>query len=154
LLDGQLVDMSPEGEPHWRVINRLIVRFASRPELLRVSAPFPVADGWMPQPDVALAPMDQNDLTKRPDHAYLAVEVAISSLAHDRYKAGVYARASIPRYWLVDVNAGVVIEHTQPGPAGYAQVVELRGDDVLDARVDGVPTSTVAELLRGTGRRA
>jgi len=150
LLDGLLVDMSPEGEVHLRIVNRLIALFAARDDLLRVHGPLPVADGWMPQPDVALAPMDPDDLRRRPEHAELVVEVAISSLAHDRYKARVYARAGIPRYWLVDVDGGVVLDHTEPGTDGYARIDERRGADVLDARLRNVATTTVAALLTGT----
>jgi Uma2 family endonuclease len=150
LLDGLLVDMSPEGEVHVRVISRLMVLFAGRAELLRVSAPLPAGDGWMPRPDIALAAMDQADLRKRPDDALLVAEVAISSLRHDRYKAGVYARAGIPRYWLVDVRGDVVVDHTEPTRDGYQRIDVRRGVDVLDAQVDGVGTTTVSELLAGT----
>lgn len=150
LLDGLLVDMSPEGEIHWRVINRLITLFASRTDLLRVNTPLPAGEGWVPEPDVALACMDPDDLRRRPEHAELVIEVAISSLAHDRYKAGVYARAGIPRYWLVDVKGGAVVDHRDPRSDGYARVDELRGADVLDAAIDRVGTITVDELLAGT----
>lgn len=150
LLDGLLVDVSPESEVHWRVINRLMVLFAPRTEMLRVNAPLPAGEGWMPQPDVALAEKDPSDLHKRPEHAELVVEVAISSLARDRYKASAYARARIRRYWLVDVRRGVVLEHSEPTPDGYGRVHERRGHDVLDAQVDGIGTITVAELLAGT----
>jgi hypothetical protein len=35
-----------------------------------------------------------------------------------------------------------------PGPDGYASVVDKRGDDVLDPGVEGVAPTTVAALLK------
>ena len=148
LLEGLLVDMSPQGEDHALAIHQLMLLFARRMELLRVQMPLGVAEGWVPEPDVALArygaPGDP-----RPTTALLVAEVAVSSQALDALKAAVYARAGIPVYWLVDVPAAVVRVHTEPGPDGYASVVDKRGDDVLDAGVDGVEPTTVAALLNG-----
>lgn len=64
-----------------------------------------------------------------------------------RFKAATYARAGIPRYWIVDVPGATVIEHTEPAPAGYGAVRELRGNDALDPHVDGITPTTVAALL-------
>ena len=146
LLDGLLVDMSPQGERHARVIQRLMWLCNARMEMLRVQMPLSIAEGWMPEPDVALAEHDA-DPDRRPTTALLVVEVAVSSQAVDRRKALAYARAGVPRYWLVDLPAGVVVSHTDPSDDGYAVVAPLAGDDVLDAGVDGVETTTVAELL-------
>jgi Uma2 family endonuclease len=150
LLDGLLVDLATEGEVHVRIVGRFVALFAGRPDLLRVNGSLPVRDGWMPQPDIALARMDEGDWRKRPDRAELVVEVAISSLLRDRFKAAVYARGAIPRYWLVDVHGGVVLDHSEPTPTGYERVTPLRGRDVLDAQVDGIRAMKVAELLAGT----
>jgi Uma2 family endonuclease len=146
LLDGLLVDMTPQGEEHARVIQHVMRACAARMDLLRVQMPLSVAEGWMPEPDVALAEHDP-DRTRRPSTALLVVEVSITSQAIDRRKALAYARAGIPRYWLVDLPAGEVLEHTEPGQDGYARVTRLTGDDVLDAGIDGVERTTVAKLL-------
>jgi Uma2 family endonuclease len=146
LLDGLLVDMSPQGEVHARVIQRVMRLCAARMDLLRVQMPLSVAEGWMPEPDVALAELDA-DPTRRPSTALLVVEVAVSSQAVDRRKARAYARAGVPRFWLVDLPAGVVLAHTEPTEDGYAAVARLVDADIIDARVDGVEATTVAELL-------
>jgi Uma2 family endonuclease len=117
LLDGLLVDMTPQGEVHARVIQRLMWLFNARRYVLRVQMPL------------------------------LVVEVSVSSQAIDRRKALAYARAGVPRHWLVDLPAGVVLAHMEPSDDGYALVTRLEGDDVLDAGVDGVETTTVAALL-------
>jgi hypothetical protein len=46
-----------------------------------------------------------------------------------------------------DPTREIVLEHTGPSRDGYELVSRLAGDDVLDAGVDGVETTTVAELL-------
>jgi Uma2 family endonuclease len=146
LIDGLLIDVSPPGEPHARTIQQVMRLCAGRMDLLRVQMSLSVADGWVPQPDVALLEPDP-DPTRWPTTALLAVEVAVSSHALDRRKALAYSRASVPRYWLIDLPAGIVLDHSDPGPDGYAVVARLAGDDVLDAGVDGIYTTTVAELL-------
>jgi hypothetical protein len=89
----------------------------------------------------------QGDPDRHPSTALLVVEVAVTSQAEDRRKAPVYARADIPRYWLVDLRDRVVIEHTVPRPDGYGAVAERSGDDILDANVPGIKPTTVAKLL-------
>lgn len=150
LLDGFLVDMSPQDELHYRLIREFARLFGARAELVRTQAPLPLADGWMPEPDVALVAMDESDWRRRPEGALLVVEIALSSHLRDRRKASAYAAAGIPGYWLVDVAGEAVFEHTDPRPDGYGVVRRLSGDDVLDTGVEGIPGTTVAELLRGT----
>jgi Uma2 family endonuclease len=146
LLDGLLVDMSPQDEQHVWTIQQLTRLFARRLDILRVQVPLAVADGWVPEPDVALA---ESDPTRRrhPTTALIVVEVALSSHHVDWQKALVYARAGIPQYWLVDLPAATVHVHSEPGADGYASVVARSGDDVLDAAVEGVDQITVAKLL-------
>jgi Uma2 family endonuclease len=146
LLDGLLVDVSPQGELHARVIRRLMEMFVARMDLLRVQMPLAVTEGWVPEPDVALVEHDE-DPDLRPTTALIVVEVAISSQEEARRKAPAYASARIPRYWLVDVPAGIVIEYTQPRGGRYGCVARLRGADTLDAGVAGVDATTVDRLL-------
>jgi Uma2 family endonuclease len=146
LLDGLLIDMPAPGEPHSRAIRRLMQLFARRMDLLRVQMSLSVAEHWVPVPDVALVEHDP-DPTRWPTTALLAVEVSVSSHALDRRKAVAYARGGVPRYWLVDLPAGIVLDYSEPGPDGYAVVTRLAGDDILDTGIDGIETTTVAELL-------
>lgn len=146
LLDGLLVDVSPQGEEHARLVQAVMAMFAGRLRLLRVQLPLDLADGWVPEPDVALAERDP-DPRRHPSTALIAVEIAVSAHAEARRRAEVYARAGIPVHWLVDVPARTVVEHTEPSDAGYAALSELREADLLDARVEGVASWTVAELF-------
>jgi Uma2 family endonuclease len=146
LLDGLLVDVSPQGEWHARVVQRFMRMFASRLELLRIQMPLAVVDGWTPEPDIAVAE-PSTDPDRHPSTAHLVVEVAVTSQAEDRRKALAYAQARIPRYWLVDLPGGFVLEHTQPTQRGYDQTTRLAGTDTLDPRMPGVASSSVDALI-------
>lgn len=145
LLDGLLVDMSPQGEDHARLIQAFTMLLGARLDLLHVQLPISPEDGWVPEPDLALA---QRPGGKHPTTALIVVEIAVSSRAIDLRKAAVYARAGIPRYWLVDVPNGRILEHTEPADGRYEVVTVLAGDDLLDAHVEGVPVATVSQMLR------
>jgi Uma2 family endonuclease len=151
LLDGLVVDVSPQGEPHVGPIQRLIGCFRGDPMTLRTQFPFDAAEGWVPEPDFAIAaPNDEWRAPGRrraPVAALLVAEVSVTSKRIDLRKAAVYAAAGVPTYWLVDVPAATVLEHTEPGPDGYDVVTALRGDDLLDAHVEGMAPITVAQLL-------
>jgi len=146
LLDGMLLDVTPQGERHARVIQRLMRLCAGRMDLLRVQMPLAVGEGSTLEPDLALA-MPDSDPSRHPSTALLVVEVAATSQAQDRSKAPAYASAGVARYWLVDLVAEVVLDHSDPGPARYRLVREFGGDELLDPGVPGVPPTTVAELL-------
>ena len=65
----------------------------------------------------------------------LVVEVADTSLAHDRYtKAPLYARAGIPEYWIVDLNGERIEVYREPSTAGYRTIrFFLRGESLTPA---------------------
>ena len=79
----------------------------------------PPGDG--PQPDGLIARGRTTDYrTRNPDasETLLAIEVAHSSLAHDRTtKAAVYAAAGIGTYWVLDVANRRLEVRTDPDPA-------------------------------------
>ena len=68
----------------------------------------------------------------------LIVEVADTSLAHDRYtKAPLYGRAGIPEYWIVDLNGERIEVYREPSPAGYRTLRYFpRGESLSPAFAD------------------
>lgn len=146
LLDGLLIDMTPQGEEHARAIQAFMDLLYRPGGGLRVQMPLNTGEGFVPEPDLAVAEHSP-DRRVRPHIASLVVEVSVSTKRHDLRKADVYARAGVARYWLVDIPGELVLEHTEPTDDGYRVITTLRGDDVLDAHIDGVPTTTVAAIL-------
>jgi len=63
----------------------------------------------------------RDHLGAHPGTAALVVEVADSSLRLDRrLKGGLYARAGLPEYWIVNLADGVLEVHRRPQPAADA----------------------------------
>jgi Uma2 family endonuclease len=57
-------------------------------------------------------------VASHPSASALVVEIAETSLSVDReYKSGIYARAGIADYWIVNLHEAVVEIHRQPAPA-------------------------------------
>ena len=143
LLRGQLVTMTPQGAAHVNATER-IARLLGRQlgDDVRVCCHSGLA-AWtdsMPEPDVAVVPTGPFDAYA--SVAFLVVEVSGSSLRKDlRIKARLYAEASIPALWVVDLANRVVHVHTRPVAGRYA-TIEARGPGVV-LRLDGFPAVAV-----------
>ena len=125
LLEGVLVQVSPQGEQHTdavMLLTRCLVPRLPEPWFLRVQSPLAATDRSEPEPDLAVA---QRTVGRHPSTAALVIEVSVSSHRTElSVKAGVYA-AAVTEYWVLDLPAREVVVHTQPGPSGYALVRRL-----------------------------
>ena len=154
LIDGDVLEMSPIGSPHAGTVNRLnellVTRLAGRATVI-VQNPIRLDRHTEPQSDLVVARRRKNFYTDRhpePADVLLVIEVADSSLRYDRTeKTPRYARAGIPETWLVDIQAGTVTVHADPGPEGCArQQVRRRGERIAAASVP-VPGLAVDDIL-------
>lgn len=147
LLEGVVVDMSPQSLAHAVVIERLTRHFAHARARLRVQLPIEVPPDSEPEPDLALV---EGPLATQhhPLTALLVVEVAVNSHAIDRgLKTELYARAGIPSYWLVDVPGRTVEVRSEPGGDGYARCHIHNEGTLVPCRLEGVNDLDVAGLL-------
>jgi Uma2 family endonuclease len=122
LLDGLLVVQEPQGSPHAAIVGhvaRLLGSAFGGGWHARLQAPLALDDDSEPEPDVAVVAGAHRDyLGAHPTTAALVVEVADSSLRLDRrLKAGLYARAGLQEYWIVNLVDGVLEVHREPQPA-------------------------------------
>ena len=82
----------------------------------------------------------------------LVIEVSVSSLRRDlEQKPLVYARAGIPRYWVIDLDGRRAVVHTVAGAQGYARVEACGADGELSAPELGLPGIRVADVLAAAG---
>ena len=131
LLEGQLVEMSPQGDVHstiTRVLADRLCRALPAGMILQQHSSLRAGTSSMPEPDIAVIPRLRG--FHHPSEAFLVIEVADSSLRNDReIKAGIYARAGVGEYWIIDVPHERVEVFTQPGPTSYGsiRVVERGG---------------------------
>jgi len=145
LVEGFLVDVSPQGPQHAALVQALMRWFAPNLDLLRVQMPLAAGEASEPEPDIAL--VEHDDPTRHPSTALLVVEVAVTSQEQDEHKATLYARAAVPTYWLVDVRSRTVTAFSEPSSDGYGHRLVLDGDDPLPAPVPAEPM-TVTKLFR------
>ncbi|HEY5090867.1 MAG TPA: Uma2 family endonuclease [Polyangia bacterium] len=134
LIDGLLVEMSPQGARHAYAVRQLTMLFAravGERALVQIQSPLALGDDSEPEPDVALVP--PGDYSRaHPSHAFLVVEVADDSLRKDRLvKARLYARAGIPEYWIVNLPQRTVEVHRGAGADGYSSVSTHGADQTV-----------------------
>jgi Uma2 family endonuclease len=133
LLQGRIVEMSPQGRAHayavTQLVRRLVPAIGDR-AVVRVQMPMALSELSEPEPDLAVVAA-ADYLDEHPRQALLLIEVADSSLADDRkIKRRLYAEAQIPEYWIVNLLDGVVEVHREPDGGDYAQV-SRHGRDAL-----------------------
>jgi Uma2 family endonuclease len=148
LLEGWIVPKMPRSPVHDGLITWVHNRvFAPRLPVgwhCRSQSATTTADSE-PEPDLAAVRGSERDfLARHPGPADMAqvVEVSDSSLLRDRtYKAGIYARASVPVYWiinLVDRQVEVYTDPTGPDPAPSYRTRQIyRAGDLVPFVVDG-----------------
>jgi Uma2 family endonuclease len=130
LVNGEIIRMTPVGHRHIAIVDRLNAFFSASlagRAIVRVQSPLKFSEVDAPYPDVVLLRPRADFYAERPAgpwDALLVVEVADTSIAADREKALMYARAAIPEYWIVDVNRAVVIVHRKPVGGEYTDVAE------------------------------
>jgi Uma2 family endonuclease len=154
LLDGDVVEMSPVGDPHIAAVNRCTRRFTlALGERAWVSPQNPVRLDRHnePEPDLALAPPEVEG-APRLGEILLAIEVADTSVEDDRaLKVPLYARAGVPETWLLNVRDGELEVHREPGPAGYARTYTLRPEQQVACEAFPDVVLRVADLLPPPG---
>jgi hypothetical protein len=128
LLEGVIVEMSPQGTRHYSVVmklNAVLSRLVGTRAMIGVQGPFGAGKASKPEPDIAVVPVRSYD-DAHPSKAFLIIEVADSSLHKDRViKPRIYAAARVPEYWVIDVHASTVLRMTKPRAGKYTHTAEL-----------------------------
>jgi Uma2 family endonuclease len=150
LLHGRIVRMTPQGEPHAFSItrlNKLLVRAVGDRADVRVQMPLAVSDVSEPEPDFAVVP-PADYLDGHPSTALLVIEVARSSLDHDRrVKAPLYAAAGIPEYSIVNLPEGIVEVLRGPHTDGYATTTRYDRSAVIELPGFAGASIAVGEII-------
>lgn len=137
LLEGVIVEMSPQTPRHASATHRCaeaLRRAVGGRAVVRTQLPLMVGHRSLPEPDVSVVPGRVEDYDEHhPDRALLVVEVAETSLAHDRLmKAGIYAAAAVPEYWIVNLRDDCVEVHRGPREGRYTPVTVVTKDGRID----------------------
>jgi Uma2 family endonuclease len=141
LIEGQLIAMSPIGSPHFAAVNtlnRLLVRAIGDLAIVSVQNPVRLNDRSEPEPDVAIIrPRDDEYRSGLPGPAdvLLIIEVASSSIDYDRsVKLALYARHSIPEFWIVNLDLACIEVYRSPDikRSNYSSCLRLGGEGTLE----------------------
>jgi len=154
LIEGQVIEMTPTGSLHATAValaaRRLEKAFGAG-YFVRWQMPLVVTQNTELEPDLAIVRGDVRDYKdSHPTTAALIVEVAESSLLHDRTKkAEIYARAGIADYWILNLNDRQLEVHRNPQASsiepsgfGYRDVTVLTENDVVSPL--GAPQEIIA----------
>lgn len=159
LIEGEIVYKMPQNSPHVTGINltaKTLRSLLTEQMHIRIQAPMALGNRSEPEPDVAVVAGTERDYEEsHPTTALLIVEVSDSTLRTDRTtKAGLYARAGIAEYWILNLVERVLEVHRQPArmpgyPLGYfyQQVTRYEESERVSLLIIPGAQITVSDLL-------
>jgi Uma2 family endonuclease len=132
LLKGEIVEMSPEGEPHAysssEVGDYLRGQLGDKAKI-REAHPITLPNHSEPEPDIAIAqPLGREYLQHHPypENIFWLIEYSDSTLDKDlEIKRRVYAEVNIPEYWVVNLKARTLIVFRDPQDGDYVSKLTL-----------------------------
>ncbi|MBY0506599.1 MAG: Uma2 family endonuclease [Bryobacteraceae bacterium] len=156
LINGELIRKMGKNHPHIRTMVLLLEWLRSVFPTRNVVQEIPI-DVWHednpssePEPDVVVLAQSVLALVPRPKAAdvLLLVEVSDTTLAFDlKAKAGLYARAEIQDYWVLDVNQRRLIVHRLPREGVYQDISVFAGTESVAALATPEAPVVVASLF-------
>ncbi|MBZ5617952.1 MAG: Uma2 family endonuclease [Acidobacteriia bacterium] len=141
LIEGELIDKMGKKPPHRNSVALLLKWLFSKfgADCVLQAAPIDVAPednpSSEPEPDLSVLKRDLSHFARtspQPADLHLVIEVADSTLGFDlRTKAGLYARAGIVEYWVLDVAGRRMIVHRDPQAGRYSSVVAYEAGESI-----------------------
>jgi Uma2 family endonuclease len=138
LLEGEIVVLSPQNRLHAATTDKVaeVLRKVLGPGFwVRMQLPLDLGASTEPEPDVSVVAGARGDYRDHPTTALLVVEVSDTTLRHDRVrKSGLYARAKIADYWMVNLTHRQLEVRRSPVPyAGHRTRARYTSRSVLTA---------------------
>ncbi len=155
LIDGAVISQMGHNQPHAMTITLFVkwlyTLFAG--EFILSQVPVEIAEpdrpNYYPLPDAAVIvrPVTEFPVTPPgPGDIRLVAEVSDSTLRDDlTVKAGLYARAGFPEYWVLDVTGRRIVVHRAPVNGVYGTVfVVADGEEIACEAAPDRPVSVAA----------
>ncbi|CAN5373178.1 Uma2 family endonuclease [soil metagenome] len=144
LIEGEVIEMSPEGSEHSFGIDILMRAIWHDVEakncLIRIQhmLTLSLAKKIEVEPDLCIVKNKKGQYRRAnptPVDVILVVEVARRSRAYDmKFKAQLYASFNIPEYWVIDVKKECVYVHRDPDAGAYREIVSKSGKEILSPK--------------------
>ncbi|BAY81107.1 hypothetical protein NIES267_05720 [Calothrix parasitica NIES-267] len=127
LLRGEIVEMSPEGEPHAYFsteAGEYLIQLLGNLAKIRQAKPITLDNNSEPEPDIAVVqPLGREYLEHHPypENVFWLIEYSNSSLEKDlETKTKIYAEVGIIEYWVVNIKKRQLIVFREPSDGEYA----------------------------------
>ena len=153
LINGILVAKVTQGDEHCEAddLCRVALEGVLPPGwYVRPNKPVRLPPDGAPEPDETVVRGSIRDYGRRnkgmprATDIGLIVEIAQTSLLDDRAMAGVYGRAGIAIYWIVNLVDRQVEVYSNPNSAGYSSRVDYLPGESIPVVLDGVQVGFIA----------
>ena len=126
LLKGEVVEMSPEGEPHAYFSSEAgeyLIRLLGDRATIRFAKPITLPHDSEPEPDIAIVQRLGRTYLEHhpyPENIFWLIEYSDSTLVKDlETKTKIYAEVGIPEYWVVNLKRRHLIVFRDPQDGDY-----------------------------------
>jgi Uma2 family endonuclease len=126
LLQGEIIEMSPEGEPHAyfsSTAGEYLMQKLGQRAMVRPAKPITLSDHSEPEPDLAIVKRLGREYLSHhpyPENIFWLIEYSESSLEKDlELKRKLYASENIPEYWVVDIKLRQLVVFSEPQAGDY-----------------------------------
>jgi len=133
LLNGEIVDMLPEGKPHAYFstsAGKYLLRLLGDRALVRPAKPITLPNDSEPEPDIAIVQRLGREYLEHhpyPQNIFWVIEYSDSTLEEElEQKTKIYAEARILEYWVANLRKREVVVFRNPQKSNYLSKFTLR----------------------------
>lgn len=137
LLKGEIVEISPEGEPHAYCSDEAgeyLAKLLGDRAKIRQAKSITLPNDSEPEPDIAIVQRLGRDYREHhpyPENIFWLIEYANSSLEKDlEIKSKIYAEVGIPEYWVVNLKKLHLVVFREPLDGDYATKFTLTSGNI------------------------
>ncbi|BAZ30037.1 hypothetical protein NIES4074_24920 [Cylindrospermum sp. NIES-4074] len=137
LLKGEIIEMSPEGEPHAYFSSEAgeyLIKLLGDRATIRLDKPITLPNNSEPEPDIAVVQRLGREYLEHhpyPKNIFWLIEYADSSLEKDlEIKSKIYAEVNICEYWVVNLKRRNLIVFREPQDCEYASKSTLNSGTI------------------------
>ena len=150
LIDGTVFVVNAQFAEHFKAKTRLLRRLADACDALQrgleawSEGAIRIEPASVPEPDVFITDKEPKAGLVAVATVVLVAEVASTTLKLDMgKKLRLYAAASIPEYWVVDIDQRIIRQMWAPKGKRYTQQQEIRlGERIASATIAGLEVET------------